>query len=50
VEVWLHSFSTSALDRGELSGSRPLPLYVRRKKSIATVNCRLGGGFDFLMT
>jgi len=27
VEVYLHSFLTSALDRGELSASQPRPLY-----------------------
>ena len=50
VEVWLHLFLTSAMDRGEWSGSRPLPRYVRRKKPIATVNNRLGGCSDFLIT
>jgi hypothetical protein len=50
VEVWLHSFLTAAMDRGEWSGWRPLPRYVRRKKPTATVNSRLGGCPDFLIT
>jgi len=50
VEVWLNSFLTSAMDRGEWSGWRPLPRHVRRKKPIATVNSRLGGCSDLLIT
>jgi hypothetical protein len=42
VEVWLHAFSTSALDAGKWSASRPVRFTARRSPQYP-LDRRLGG-------